>query len=130
MTDLPEPVPFPITRAGVVGAGTMGSGIALTFAAAGIPVRLIDAAPQALERARAAIERIFETARAKGRLSESDVAVRRERLAFGGDLPSLAGSDIVVEAIFESLELKRAIFAELDAHLSTYPEVGEYNQKI
>ncbi|HMD01451.1 MAG TPA: 3-hydroxyacyl-CoA dehydrogenase NAD-binding domain-containing protein, partial [Candidatus Baltobacteraceae bacterium] len=73
-----------------------------------------DAAPEALERARTAIERILETARTKGRLSEDDVAARRKCLELGGDLPLLAASDIVVEAVFESLELKRAIFAELD----------------
>jgi 3-hydroxyacyl-CoA dehydrogenase len=103
----------PIERAAVIGAGTMGSGIAAVFADAGIAVRLIDAAPDALERARAAIERIFAARVAKGRLSEAERDARLASVRYEGDLAAASVADVVVEAVFESLDLKREIFAQL-----------------
>jgi 3-hydroxyacyl-CoA dehydrogenase len=91
----------------------MGSGIAMTFANSGIAVRLYDALPEAVERARATILATYEAARARGRLSEPEVATRLQTIEFVESLDELAGSDVVVEAVFESLDLKRRIFAEL-----------------
>jgi 3-hydroxyacyl-CoA dehydrogenase len=87
----------------------------MAFANAGIPVRVYDAMPEALARGRATIERNYEATRAKGRLSEAEVATRMQSIEFAGSMAELAVSDVVVEAAFESLELKREIFAELGA---------------
>ena len=93
----------------------MGSGIAMAFANSGIPVRLYDAMPEALDRARTTIARTYEATRAKGRLSEPEVAARLAAIEFASRFDELAESDVVIEAIFESLDLKKKTFAELGA---------------
>jgi 3-hydroxybutyryl-CoA dehydrogenase len=103
-----------VKRVGVIGAGTMGNGIAQVFAQAGFDVRLIDAAPSALDRARAAIERSLGLFVEKGRLSAADRDAALSRLSAGTSVDSLADADYVVEAVFEDLEVKRSLFARLD----------------
>ena len=114
-SDLHDPGGPPIERAAVIGAGTMGSGIAVVLADAGLTVRLIDAAPEALERARAAIRRIYAGAVAKGRLTEEARDARIASIALEADLATAADADLVIEAVFESLALKREIFERLGA---------------
>lgn len=110
------PAPRPVERAAVIGAGTMGTGIAVCLANAGIPVALYDALPEALERGLAGIRRQYESQVKKGRLSEAEAAQRLERIRpCAGLEEAAAGADAVVEAVFEDLEVKRQVFSALDA---------------
>jgi 3-hydroxybutyryl-CoA dehydrogenase len=103
-----------IQRVGVVGAGTMGNGIAQVFAQAGFDVRLVDAAAGALDRARSSIEKSLAKLVEKSRLTapERDAAIGR--LATGTNIDTLADSDYIVEAIFEDRQAKLSLFARLD----------------
>ena len=101
-------------KAGVIGSGTMGSGIAMVFANVGIPVLLNDTDDAALERAKAHIRKIYEGSVKKGRFSQE---VAEQRIALIHPQTTLAGFedvDIVIEAIFENMETKKAIFGKLD----------------
>jgi 3-hydroxybutyryl-CoA dehydrogenase len=104
-----------IKRVGVVGAGTMGNGIAQVFAQSGFEVRLCDAVPAAIERARAGIEKSLGKFVEKGRMTPPDRDAALGRLSFGTDLDALADVDYVVEAIAELVEAKTDIFTRLDA---------------
>jgi len=103
-----------IRRVGVVGAGTMGNGIAQVFAQSGFEVRLVDSSSGALERARAAIDKSLAKLVEKGRVTASDRDGALERLTGGTNLEALADVDYVVEAIFEDRQAKLALFARLD----------------
>ena len=103
-----------IQRIGVVGAGTMGNGIAQVFAQAGFDVRLVDAASGALDRARSSIEKSVAKLVEKGRLTATERDGALQRLSTGTNLDLLADSDYVVEAIFEDKQAKQSLFARLD----------------
>ena len=102
-----------IRTIGVVGAGTMGNGIAQVFTQAGFEVRLVDASAPALERARATIEKSLGKFVEKGKLSAADSDAALGRLETTTDLEMLADSDYVVEAIFEDPRVKCDLFARL-----------------
>ncbi|NUR55844.1 MAG: 3-hydroxybutyryl-CoA dehydrogenase [Acidobacteria bacterium] len=104
-----------IQRIGVVGAGTMGNGIAQVFAQAGFVVRLIDAVPAALERARGTIEKSLTKFVEKGRLTAADREAALAHLSIGTNLDELADVDYVIEAIAEQAEAKAGVFTRLDA---------------
>ena len=104
-----------IKTIGVVGAGTMGSGIAQVFAQAGFSVRLIDVAQPLLDRARGAVEKSLAKFVDKGTLSAADRDQALGRLQTATALDALAEADYFVEAIVEDVEAKRALFARLDA---------------
>ena len=104
-----------IESAAVVGAGTMGRGIATCFANAGIPVRLMDSDPQALERALAAIRSDYEGRVARGRLDAADAEARIGLIEPIETLERVAGTDLVVEAVFEEMALKEEVFRTLDS---------------
>ena len=106
-----------IESIGVVGAGTMGSGIAQVAATAGIPTVLVDVAPAALERGLATIGKSLERLAAKGKLTAEAAAGARERIRSAGSLDALDGCDLVVEAVIERFEVKREVLAELDRRL-------------
>jgi 3-hydroxybutyryl-CoA dehydrogenase len=110
-----------IQTIGVVGAGTMGSGIAQTFAQAGFDVRLVDTVAVAVDRAKAAIEKSLGKFVEKGKLSGADRDAAMGRLSTAADVASLADADYVVEAIVEDVAAKRSLFAGLDAR--TRPDV-------
>jgi 3-hydroxybutyryl-CoA dehydrogenase len=110
-----------IKTVGVVGAGTMGNGIAQVFAQAGFAVRVHDVADGALERARHAIDRSLAKFVEKGKLQAADRDSALARLTMSTDLDSLRDADYVVEAIAEDVEVKRAVFRHLDRLLR--PEV-------
>ncbi|WP_029009055.1 3-hydroxyacyl-CoA dehydrogenase NAD-binding domain-containing protein [Azospirillum halopraeferens] len=105
----------PIRRAAVIGAGTMGGGIAMAFADAGIPVALLEESREALDRGLARIRRNYESAAARGRLSADEVERRLGLIAPGTGPEGVAAADLVIEAVFEDMAVKRTLFARLDA---------------
>jgi 3-hydroxyacyl-CoA dehydrogenase len=110
----PEGTGAQIKRAGVIGAGTMGGGIAICFANAGIPVTLLDAAQAGLERGLKNIDGIYESMVKRGRLSPEDKAKRLALIQGSLSYDDLKDADVVIEAVFENLELKQDIFKKLD----------------
>jgi 3-hydroxybutyryl-CoA dehydrogenase len=107
--------PMTISTVAVIGAGTMGSGIAQSFAQSGFTVRLVDVAPGMLDRARKTIDTSLTKFVVKGKLSAAEKDATVARLSMHSALSSLAGADYVIEAIVEDANAKRALFAELDA---------------
>jgi len=103
-----------IQRIGVIGAGTMGNGIAQVFTQSGFDVRLVDAAAPALERARTTIAKSLEKFVEKGKLTPADRDAALGRLSSGTDVDALADADYIVEAIVEDAGAKRDLFARLD----------------
>jgi 3-hydroxybutyryl-CoA dehydrogenase len=106
-----------IETIGVVGAGTMGNGIAQVFAQAGFTVRVHDVVPAMLDRARGTIEKSLAKFVEKGKLSADERTAALGRLSFSPDLESLREADYVVEAIAEDVAVKKAVFGQLDAML-------------
>jgi 3-hydroxyacyl-CoA dehydrogenase len=106
-----------IRSAAVIGAGTMGSGIAMCCANAGIDVAIVDAAPEALERARATIASTYESQVARGRLSREEADARLARISRTQTYADLAGADVAIEAVFEDMAIKRDVFATLGTTL-------------
>jgi 3-hydroxyacyl-CoA dehydrogenase len=106
--------PLPIARAAVVGAGTMGGGIAMNYANAGVPVLLKESSPEALERGLANIRRNYESSVRKGRLDAAEMQTRMSLITPVLTYDGFETADIITEAVFEDLELKKRIFAELD----------------
>ena len=106
--------PLPIRTAAVVGAGTMGGGIAMNFANAGIPVALLEVSAEALARGLAVIRKNYDTSVARGSLSQARADETFARIQGVGDYAALGNADIVIEAVFEDLNVKREVFARLD----------------
>ncbi len=104
----------PIKTIGVVGAGTMGHGIAQVAAQSGYEVILVDAVPEALERGRTQIGKGLDRLLGKGKLSPEQRDESLGRLSLAGDLAALAGADLVIEAIVERLDAKQKVLSELD----------------
>ena len=103
----------PVRTVGIVGAGTMGCGIAMTFANAGIPVVMVDTAQNALGRGLSTIRDRYEASAARGKIDAADVAPRLALIAGALDYPSLSGCDLVIEAVFENMDLKKTVCARL-----------------
>ncbi|HEX3670336.1 MAG TPA: 3-hydroxyacyl-CoA dehydrogenase NAD-binding domain-containing protein [Candidatus Cybelea sp.] len=104
-----------IEKAGVVGAGTMGSGIAIAFAQAGIPVVVVDTNEDAVDKARQTVMGMFMYQVQKGRLTQEEAWKRGQSIRFTDDWNELGDADVVVEAVFENLDVKRDVFRRLDA---------------
>ncbi|UUZ68791.1 3-hydroxyacyl-CoA dehydrogenase NAD-binding domain-containing protein [Polaromonas sp. P2-4] len=96
-----------ISSVGVVGAGTMGGGIAMNFANAGIPVVMVEANDEALQRGLGLVRKNYEASAAKGKLNAQQLAQRLDLLKGSLDYSALAGCDLVIEAVFENMELKK-----------------------
>jgi 3-hydroxyacyl-CoA dehydrogenase len=105
---------LPIRRAAVVGAGTMGGGIAMTYANAGIPVLLKEIDQPALDRGLATIRKNYATTMQKGRLTQQQMDERLARIEPMLSFDRFQEADIVVEAVFEGMALKKQVFAQLD----------------
>ncbi|MBX3421146.1 MAG: enoyl-CoA hydratase/isomerase family protein [Pirellulaceae bacterium] len=105
---------LPIRKAAVIGAGTMGGGIAMNYANAGIPVLLKEASQELLDRGLNIIRKNYAATVAKGRLSQAQMDQRMSLIQPTLTYDSFSEVDIVVEAVFEGMELKKQIFAELD----------------
>jgi 3-hydroxyacyl-CoA dehydrogenase len=103
----------PVARVGIVGGGTMGAGIAVAVLDAGLPVTLIERDAAALERGRAHVEKVYAGLVAKGRLTPAAQAERLARLQGSTQYDALAQADLVIEAVFEDMAVKQAVFAEL-----------------
>ena len=116
IADVPADTPTrPIHSAAVVGFGTMGSGIAMNFANAGLPVLVYEKDNAALERGLATCRRHWEASAAKGKLSPAEVEARVALLNPTLDLEDLAQADVVIEAVVEDLAVKQEVFRRLDA---------------
>ena len=103
-----------LTEVGVVGLGTMGAGIAEVFARNGFTVIGIELTDEAVERGRGQLSHSTGRAVARGKMSEADQAEILGRISFATDLSALAEADFVVEAVVESLEIKKDLFRRLD----------------
>lgn len=106
--------PLPINKIGVIGAGTMGCGIAMNFLNVGLPVLMVETSSEALQRGQATIQRIYQSTLKKGRLTEADVAQRLQLLERSTDYQDLSDCDLIIEAVFEDLSVKQQVFAQLD----------------
>jgi 3-hydroxyacyl-CoA dehydrogenase len=104
----------PVARAAVVGAGTMGGGIAMAFANAGIPVTLLDASPDALGQALVAVRAHYDSAVGKGKLTPEGLDQRMALIRGTVQYADIDGADIVIEAVFEDMAVKQAVFRQLD----------------
>lgn len=103
-----------VKTVGIVGAGTMGTGIALAFLNAGFAVTLVEVNAAALEAGSARIRSTIDSNIQRGRISVDQGAQRIGNLRTGGSLEDLGGADLIVEAVFENLALKKEVFAKLD----------------
>jgi len=104
----------PIRRVGVIGAGTMGGGISMNFLSAGIPVTIVETADAALQRGVGVMRGNYENTAKKGRLTQDAVEQNMGRLTPSLSLDDLADCDLVIEAVFENMAIKKEIFAKLD----------------
>ncbi|MFL6144084.1 MAG: 3-hydroxyacyl-CoA dehydrogenase NAD-binding domain-containing protein [Labedaea sp.] len=113
--DIPAGTPaLEISRVGVIGAGTMGGGIAMNFLNAGIPVTLVETEAGALDRGVDVIRRNYQAQVRRGKLDEESVARRMDLLSPTLEYAELAECDLVIEAVFEDMEVKRSVFTRLD----------------
>ena len=104
----------PIDTAGVIGAGTMGTGIAISLANAGIAVILIDARDEALENGQKTIGKIYDLMATRGRISNEECSKRKGLITPYTQIENLSDVDLVIEAVFEDMDLKKKIFRSLD----------------
>jgi 3-hydroxyacyl-CoA dehydrogenase len=113
---IPETTPLrPIETAAVVGAGTMGGGIAMSFADYGYPVKITDATPEALERGMARIRANYETSVKRGSLAQDEMERRLARIEPVPNLDDIGQCDVVIEAVFEQVPVKEEVWTKIDA---------------
>jgi 3-hydroxyacyl-CoA dehydrogenase len=107
--------PLDIGSVAIVGSGLMGSGIAMAFADAGIPAHLMDAKPEALERGLAGIRANYANAVSRGRLSQAEMDKRVALIKPTSDWKEIAADDMVIEAVFEDMQVKKDVLKRMDA---------------
>ena len=113
--DVPADVkPRSVKRAAIVGAGTMGGGIAMCFANAGLPVTIVDASREGLDRGLAVVDRNYESMVERHRITAREKTDRMALISGTMDYAELRDADVVIEAVFENMELKKKIFSSLD----------------
>ncbi|HXU90192.1 MAG TPA: 3-hydroxyacyl-CoA dehydrogenase NAD-binding domain-containing protein [Methylomirabilota bacterium] len=113
--DVPaDTAPKEIKKAAVIGAGTMGGGIAMNFANVGIPVTVVEVKQDALERGLSVVRKNYENTASKGRMTMQDVDTRMGLLTGTTDFNAVRDADIVIEAVFEEMPVKKEVFAKLD----------------
>ncbi|MAM94828.1 MAG: 3-hydroxyacyl-CoA dehydrogenase [Parvibaculum sp.] len=116
LPDVPKDTPIiPVNKVGIIGAGTMGGGIAMNFLNTGIPVTIVETKQEALDRGIATIRKNYENSAKKGRFSMEEVEKRMGLLTGTLDMNDLADCDLVIEAVFENMDVKKEVFAKLDA---------------
>ena len=114
--DVPEDTPTrPVKSAAVIGAGTMGGGITMNFVNAGIPVTIIEMKQEALDRGIATIKKNYASTVSKGRLKQEEMDKRMALITPALDISAGKDADIVIEAVFERMDVKEEIFKKLDA---------------
>lgn len=114
--DVPKDTPpREIKKAAVIGAGTMGSGIAMNFVGAGVPVAMLETDQAGRERGLAAIRKNYQRAVSKGRMTEAQLEQAMNLIVPTTDYADLADADLVVEAVFENMAVKKEVFKQLDA---------------
>jgi len=112
---MPEGVePLPVKLVGIVGCGTMGGGIAMAFANAGIPVRVVEATPELLDKGLARIQALYADMVKRGRLTQAEMDQRVRLIGGTTEYAALADPELVIEAAFEDMALKKRIFARLE----------------
>jgi 3-hydroxyacyl-CoA dehydrogenase len=104
----------PIKRVAVIGAGTMGGGIAMNFVNTGIPVTVLETTQAALDRGLSTVRKNYESTVKKGRLSPADFEKRMSLITGTLSYEDIAAADLVIEAVFEDMEVKRQVFEQLD----------------
>jgi 3-hydroxyacyl-CoA dehydrogenase len=115
IADVPDDTPtLPIQKVGVIGAGTMGGGISMNFLNAGISVTIVETAQDALDRGLGTIRRNYDNTAKKGRLTPADVETRMGLIKPSLNLDALADCDLVIEAVFENMDIKKDVFRKLD----------------
>lgn len=112
--ELKEAKPRRLDKVGVVGGGTMGAGIAVAMLDAGLPVVMIEQDEPALERGRARVAQVYDRLVKNGRLSAQDRDARLARLTGATSYDALDDADLIVEAVFEDMDVKLGVFAQLD----------------
>ncbi|AIT05898.1 3-hydroxyacyl-CoA dehydrogenase [Sphingomonas taxi] len=113
--DVPaDTVRRPINRVGVIGAGTMGGGISMNFLSAGIPVTIVEMQQEALDLGTATIRKNYEATAAKGRMKHEQVEAAMAALTPTLDFDALGECDLIIEAVYENMEVKQEIFTRLD----------------
>ncbi len=114
--DVPDDTPLiDVKTVGVIGAGTMGGGIAMNFANVGIPVTIVEVKQEALDRGLGVIRKNYERTAARGGITTADVETRMSLISGSLDMDSFAGVDMVIEAVFERMDVKKDIFGKLDS---------------
>ncbi len=103
-----------IQTIGVIGAGTMGGGIAMNFANAGMPVHLVETSQEKLELGLKVITENYKRSLKRGKLTEDELKIRMSMINSSTSLTDLMGCDLIIEAVYEDIELKKKIFKELD----------------
>jgi 3-hydroxyacyl-CoA dehydrogenase len=112
---LPEDTePRPVKKVGVIGAGTMGGGISMNFLSAGIPVTIIEMSQEALDRGTGVMRKNYEASAAKGKLTEEQVSKAMGLLTPTLDFSALSDCDLIIEAVYEDMDVKKDIFTRLD----------------
>jgi 3-hydroxyacyl-CoA dehydrogenase len=106
--------PRPVNKVGVIGAGTMGGGISMNFLSAGIPVTIVETSQEALDRGTGVMRKNYEASAAKGKLTGEQVEKAMGLLTPTLDFDALADCDLIIEAVFEQMEIKKDIFGRLD----------------
>jgi 3-hydroxyacyl-CoA dehydrogenase len=106
---------IPVNSVGIIGAGTMGGGIAMNFANAGIPVTIVEVKQDALDRGLGVIRKNYERTASRGGITAADVEKRMSLITGSLDMNDFASVDMVIEAVFERMDIKKDIFTRLDA---------------
>ncbi|MGV8997228.1 MAG: 3-hydroxyacyl-CoA dehydrogenase NAD-binding domain-containing protein [Parvibaculaceae bacterium] len=115
LPDVPADTPqIPVNSVGIIGAGTMGGGIAMNFLNAGIPVTIVETKQDALDHGLGVIRKNYENTAKKGRITQDDVEKRMGLLKGTLALEDLGQADLIIEAIFENMAVKKEVFAKLD----------------
>ncbi|MEP1470898.1 MAG: 3-hydroxyacyl-CoA dehydrogenase NAD-binding domain-containing protein [Halieaceae bacterium] len=116
LPDIPADTPVrDVSKVAVIGAGTMGGGIAMCFANAGIPVTIVEMQQENLDRGLGVVRRNYETSVKRGRFTQEQADGFLANLNGTLDYADIADADVVIEAVFESMEVKKIVFAQLDA---------------
>lgn len=112
--ELKEAKPRPLDSVGVIGGGTMGAGIVVALLDAGLPTVMVEQDDAALERGRKRVEQVYDLLVKKGRMTADERGARLARFTGATNYDALAGADLIIEAVFEDMDVKLAVFAQLN----------------